>query len=144
MEIGEIRRGCEIGKKHQTAKYIWHACVDCGKERWVQFYGGKPMDTRCRSCANRIIATGRRSNSWKGGITYYNGYVMIYKPEHQRARPKYGYVKRAILVLEQKLGRPMLPNTDSHHINGVRDDDRPENLMELSHGEHMRLPISVR
>lgn len=32
------------------------------------------------------------------------------------------------LVMEAKIGRPMRKGESVHHINGIRDDNRPENL----------------
>jgi hypothetical protein len=65
---------------------------------------------------------------WKGGRTRHKaGYVMVRVPDHPRAR-RGQYVFEHILVMEDMLGRHLLPEESVHHRNGVRDDNRPENL----------------
>lgn len=41
--------------------------------------------------------------------------------------------------MERILGRRLLPHEDVHHINGIHDDNRPENLVAMDHSEHLRL-----
>lgn len=67
------------------------------------------------------------------------GYVLIHLPEHPRSNA-WGYVREHIVVMEQKLGRLIpLGSGTVHHINGVRHDNRPENLELISdHREHLR------
>jgi hypothetical protein len=55
------------------------------------------------------------------------GYMMIFSPEHPRA-DKGKYVFEHVLVMEQMLGRYLLPGENVHQRNGVKDDNRPENL----------------
>jgi hypothetical protein len=53
---------------------------------------------------------------------------MVRVPEHPRARTASGYVFEHILIMEDQLGRQLFRDENVHHRNGVRNDNRPENL----------------
>ncbi len=56
-----------------------------------------------------------------------HGYVQVYRPDHPNAR-KAGWVLEHTAVMSEILGRALLPGENVHHKNGIRDDNRPENL----------------
>lgn len=95
--------------------------------------GGKWL-TEYNSKNNR---KGIDNPSWKGGrILRADGYVEVYAPEHPRVstrRHVRRYVVEHILVMENAIGRYLLPGETVHHKNTIRDDNRIENLELWGH-----------
>lgn len=84
----------------------------------------------CRDCRS-ILNIGSGNPNWKGGNTkHYNpkGYVYLHVKDHPRGDKNRGYVFEHIVVMENKLQRKLVEGENVHHINGIRDDNRIENL----------------
>lgn len=64
----------------------------------------------------------------KGYRTCTRGYIKVMAPESHPHADKDGYVLEHRLVMEKILGRFLEPREVVHHINGIRNDNRPENL----------------
>lgn len=65
------------------------------------------------------------------GDTYVTreGYVYEYVGlDSGHPRESKGYVAQHTLVMERILGRHLVDGETVHHLNGVREDNRPENL----------------
>lgn len=56
-----------------------------------------------------------------------DGYIVLSKPNHPNAGAG-GRLYEHRFVMAEKIGRPLLPTEQVHHINGNRQDNRPENL----------------
>jgi len=81
------------------------------------------------TCA-KLSAAGRGNhNRWKNG-RWINGYVYVHSPDHPFAT-NHGYVREHRLVMEGLLGRYLTRGEQVHHLNGIKDDNRPENLAVL-------------
>lgn len=130
MKIGQTIKGKKIGYKHNSYSdmYIWSACPDCGKERWVRLYRGEPTSIRCNSCSNR----GKNNPNWRGGKTKHeDGYIFVYLESvspYSMMRNYKGYVFKHRLVMAQHLKRPLTKVEVVHHIDGIKDNNRIENL----------------
>ena len=71
----------------------------------------------------------------------WSGYFFVKKPDHYRAN-KQGYVKVADLVAESSIGRRLLPNEITHHIDGNKLNDAPNNLRVMDKVKHDTLHLS--
>ncbi len=139
--LGEIKKGKEIGKVPSSCNYMWTACLDCGKERWVKLMNGKLKSLVCLRCASKKVphASGEASHSWKGGRRQTsNGYIEVHLRPDDFFYPMAdcrGYVREHRLIMAQHLHRRLLPWEVVHHKPpGIKDDNRLENLELLSHG----------
>lgn len=127
--------------KRVTTKLIYKVC--------------KKHGIKCQRTGPR---NGARSKSWLGGVNRdKHGYVNVYCPDHpscvdknkKRAEKangkffgKHYYVREHRLVMEKRLGRYLLDNEVVHHKNGIKDDNRLENLEVFqTNAEHLAVDL---
>lgn len=84
----------------------------CNKHYMRVKRGGTTERRRARKCDGHL----------DGG-----GYRLLWQPEHPNAR-KAGHVSEHVLMMGDALGRPIAKGETVHHRNGIRDDNRLENL----------------
>jgi len=118
---------------------FWRCRCDCGNYsdvRISQVLSGRTKSCGCYQREHFTAKKGELNHNWRGG-RYTNpntGYVSIKKPEHPNAKRR-GMVLEHVYVMSEFLGRPILPTETIHHKNGIKSDNRIENL-ELWVGNH--------
>ena len=114
---------------------------ECTVSEPAIYYWLKKFNIKRRT--NTETRMGINNPNWKGGKIKHHGYVRILRPNHPRAN-RDGYVLEHIIIMEELLNRFIKIKEKVHHINGIRDDNRLENLyLCKDKSEHQKIEHSL-
>lgn len=134
---GPAAKFCSAACRFGTAR-----CESCGENFTKRPTQGSKTANDNRYCSYRCRWAGAQSRDDYGRYLNAEGYVILDKRWSQRPATRGlkadGYVRLNLRkdgrvlehrhVMEQHLGRPLLPDETVHHRNGVKTDNRLENL----------------
>lgn len=135
---GSLIKGNQRRTKAILKKCAYEKCgnIFTAKPSAFTFYCSK----KCSGLDIGGVAGAKRRGdlhySWRGGKRKDpRGYVLIYSPDHPH--PEGGrYVREHRLVMERSLGRYLETFEYVHHKNGVKNDNRLENLQLVNTHNH--------
>jgi hypothetical protein len=122
-------------KNNIPIKYCSHKCTGIGlrtgKNVKCKYCGKEFYTTRNEFCSHEC-AQKYKSENMRHKTYYENGYVIEYDKNYN----KKGNVKQHRKIMEEYLGRKLTDNEIVHHINGIKSDNRIENLQVMTRSEH--------
>jgi hypothetical protein len=107
-------------------------CRHCGEE-----FLKSPANPKNEFCSRKHYWEHTKANGKQGRYVRKDGYVRVQVPDGTPGKQRDGRMPEHRYVMQEHLGRPIRADEDVHHINGVKDDNRLENL-ELWSGSQPR------
>lgn len=87
---------------------------------------------------------GTKHPNWRGGRHKdHSGYIILKMRGHPMA-DKNGWVREHRLIMANELHRTLMPGEIVHHRNGIKDDNRIENLQMVTHAKPHGLVMCPR
>lgn len=130
----------DYGSYCATATLIRTKCDYCGQSI-LSLKNNKVRNRACSDKCRWMLQSGDKNVNWSGNSKKHNGYIWIYMPKHPRSYK--GRVPAHRLVMENEIGRYLTKDEVVHHINGIKDDNRIDNLCLCSKSEHSDAHNSV-
>lgn len=124
----------------------WYKC-DCGKTKLIIASQVRNGSTKSCGCYNIEKSSGSNNKRWKNGkLNHPSGYVLVLKDNHKEYKPSKRYIFEHRKVMELFLGRKLLKHENIHHKNGIKDDNRIENLelWSSSQPRGQRVPDKIK
>lgn len=123
-------RNCCVIWKRENQIFIKCVCAFCGNTFLKKPYL-KTKVTCSSRCKYELRALTKKTSYMS------KGYVYILT--NSKWANKCGYESEHRVIMREKLGRPLEHWEDVHHINGIRHDNRVENLIVMSQTKHLSL-----
>lgn len=123
-------RICSVCKKIHESKLI-NTCKTCYHRNWRKVNSEKNLEIKRKYYRKKhgipLDDPFRKRKAGEGNIDS-QGYKNITKRGHPNQMDKNGRIREHIYVMTQHLGRPLFKGETVHHLNGIRNDNRIENL----------------
>lgn len=138
--IRNCKRPTLLSKKCQSCDKVFLTWKADNRKycSWICFQNVEERFKHTKKAKEKIAEANRgpKNANWKGGrIKTYDGYIKIYSPDHT-FKDGQGRVAEHRLVVEKQIGRYLKPDEIVHHKNGIKDDNRYENLELLTKNSH--------
>lgn len=146
QRFGMLVVQCRSDNSPFTGASVWKCICDCGNITNIRGYCltrgqgscGCVLKLSGQEFRTKNACRGEKHPRWNGGRRMnHAGYIQLLKPDFP-GKPNnktHWYTLEHVVVMARHLGRALLSHETVHHKNGVRDDNRIENLELWSHSQ---------